>query len=159
MSRFKKQCFISSTPRGSDFSFSASETGSHNADGTVTFNDNGQCYYYYDSIEDYSNHEFLGETVPFKTSLYVGDRDDNGVITWLNEAYSEAELDKSEDGSCVYTAPKYITSLSKEVEEQIMRADAFDLLEMIIANKELLNDARAFELIKERDKHLAAHGC
>lgn len=149
--------FLQNTPKGKEFGFNASETGSHNEDGTVTFNDNGQAYYTYQSIEDFANQEFNNVDVVHLVSSYVGDRTENGQIVWFNTPYKDCELD-DEDGSCVYTKPKLYANIDKELLEDINNSDAFDLLELILKKPELLSEPLTLELLRRRDIELKEMG-
>ena len=150
--------FIKSLPKGETANLEkACYSVDHHDDGTATYNDEGQAFYFYESLEDFAKEYFLGKTVPFKVSHYVGDRDDEGNITWLNDiVYEDHELDEEEDETCVYTKPCYETDLDKATDDLIARADAFDLLELLLARPDLTKNVQAFAWIKERNKELAS---
>lgn len=153
-----KQQFLQSLPKGEDtYLKNAAHSIHHAADGSAMYNDQGQHYYYYESLEAFADEYFLGKTVPVKTSTYVGDRDDKGNITWHNDiAYGPEEIDEEEDGGCVYTKSHYETSLSQELDARLKHADAFDLLDILIEHPHLVRNVQAFALIKERSKQLSS---
>lgn len=96
--------FVENTPKGKDFAFSASRTGSHGEDGVVEYNHEGLTFYRYQSIEDFARHQLDGDSsVKHEESYVVGERDGNGQIVFFDKAYSEDELDLEDDGDAVYT--------------------------------------------------------
>jgi hypothetical protein len=158
LAHLEKQKFIANTPLGAEFGKNMAETGVHCEDGTVVFNSQGQYYYTYKSIEDYADNEFLNKDVVYLLSTYVGDRDDSGNITWFSGSYDDHELDPEEDESCVYTKPELEANVDRELLNQIRSADAFDLLEIILKQPELLSDELTIELFRRRDAELKIEG-
>lgn len=152
--------FIKSIPKGEDaYLEKACYSIHHSDDGTAMYNDAGQAYYYYESLADFAAEYFLGKTVPIKSSFYVGDRDDEGNITWHNDTpYEPHQIDDDEDGGCVYTTPRYELDNKNDIAVRIDDADAFDLLELIIEQPQLLKDVQVFACIKDRNKQLASIG-
>jgi hypothetical protein len=158
MSLIEKEMFIKNTPRGSEFGKSMAETGVHCEDGTVIWNSCGQAYYAYKSIEDYADSEFLNKEVVCLKSEYVGDRDQEGNITWFNGSYDASEVDQDEDGNNVYTLPRLFASVEPQLLNDINQADAFDLLEMVLKRPDLVQDELTLELLSRRNAELAAYG-
>jgi hypothetical protein len=156
--QLSKQQFLQSTPKGKEtYLKNAAHSIYYADDGSAMYNEQGQTYFFYGSLEDFANEYFLGKTVPVKSSIYVGDRDDNGTITWHNDcAYEPDEIDDDEDGSCVFTKAQYETGLSQELDDRLKRADAFDLLDILIAYPQITNNVQAFAFIKERNKKLSS---
>lgn len=133
----------------------ADETAVFDAeDGSVTINHQGQYFLVFESIDLFIQHRFKGEKVPYKVSNYVGDRDEEGVITWHDKSYTDSEIDKNEDGSCVYTLPTFIPSVTEEVRESLVSYDAFDLLEFILNEPEILSCPNTLGFIRECDRKL-----
>lgn len=96
------QQFITDTPPDTEFLHTNNHTGRHNKDGSVIVYDNGQYIHEFSSIEDYAQLHFLNVGSPVRTLAHVGDRNDDGSITWLGNVYDESDIDPDEDGSCVY---------------------------------------------------------
>lgn len=103
--------------KGEDFEFSASETGVYGEDGSVYFNENGKVNYQYDSMEDFIAAHCYHKSVTHGESYYVGSRDDDGVITWVDEEYPLDSLDPEENGSSVYL--KYFIIVGGESSESM----------------------------------------
>jgi hypothetical protein len=100
-----KQEFIDNTPKGTAFAFGPAKTGEHLEDGTVFFDSEGWTLRYFKNIDDFADYWFLDKEVPHKESDYVGNRNEEGVITWHDKPYDLKDIDKGEDGSNVYTKP------------------------------------------------------
>lgn len=100
---------LNATPKGEGFEISANQTGFYTLDGTVDYNDQGKVNYCFDSMQDFIDFFIYGKDVERTESYYVGDRDDNGQITWWGESYSLESLDPSENGSCVYLKPVFVS--------------------------------------------------
>jgi hypothetical protein len=96
---------LNAVPKGEDFAISANQTGVYGVDGTVYYNDQGRVNYGFDSMQDFIDFFVYGKDVERTESYYVGDRADDGQITWFGENYSLDMLDPDEDGSCVYLKP------------------------------------------------------
>ena len=146
--------FIASTPKGSSFEFTASETGEHSEDGTVIFNDNGLEYRIFESMEDFISHHFLGVDVVYLSSMYVGSRDDEGNITWNNGTYPQEDLDDLEDGSSVYLLPTLYANIDKDLLENINSASADTLLDISVKKHPEVEYVLAMELIKRKSAAL-----
>lgn len=101
--------FVNNTPAGADFEFSACETGTHLIDGRVAFNDRGITQLEFKSISDFAGFRFLGLVVEHTESHYVGERSDDGEISWLHEPYQKCDIDQEDDGSGVYTLPVLVS--------------------------------------------------
>jgi hypothetical protein len=159
MSNVQKQEFIAQVRVNGGFGKNASQTGIYNADeDTVLINDSGQAYYTFNSLEDYADHEFLNKDVVYLISEYVGDRDDEGSITWHHAPFPPNEIDNSEDGGCVYTEPKLYANIDNNLLEDINNADAFDLLGMVLKSPELVKNELTLELLRRKNTYLAQNG-
>jgi hypothetical protein len=101
----RKEKFIKETPKGTPFAFSNDITGEHHADGTVFFNTHGVTYRHFDSIEDFADYYFLNKEVAHNASYNVGERNENGEISWHVAPFDLDEIDGNEDGDVVYTKP------------------------------------------------------
>lgn len=101
--------FIANTPAGAEFEFSACETGTHLIDGRVAFNDRGITQLEFKSIGDFADFRFLGLDVEHTESHYVGERNDDGEISWFHEPFQECDIDQEDDGSGVYTLPMLVS--------------------------------------------------
>ncbi|CAH7265805.1 hypothetical protein VCHA53O466_320045 [Vibrio chagasii] len=73
--------------------------------GMIELNTRGLTLERFNSIDDFISYHFYEQPVARLESIYIGERDDNGKVTLL-EQYSDGSLgiNPDEDGSCVFSA-------------------------------------------------------
>lgn len=114
----RAQDFVRDNPAGSDFVFRADRTGSHYEDGTVYYNYQGLVNYTFDNIFDAARYLIdSASDVPHYRSDAVGNRLDDGSISFWSASYSDDELDLDDDGGTVYTKPERVDENGDVVDE------------------------------------------
>jgi hypothetical protein len=103
--------FIQNHPKGTEFCFAANVTGEHLEDGSVYYNVKGLTEHSFSSIEDFADFYFSNRTVIYKSSEAVGERDDEGNITWWNDEYPLSFIDDDNDGGIVFLKSVYDNDL------------------------------------------------
>tara|TARA_Y100000310_G_scaffold112139_2_gene110583 strand:- start:6059 stop:6697 length:639 start_codon:yes stop_codon:yes gene_type:complete len=114
----RAQDFVRDTAVGSDFSFRADRTGTYHEDGTVYFNDQGVRDFTFDNIFDAARYLIDdARDMAYDLSEAVGERLDDGSISFWSESYDDDELDLEDDGGTIYTKAVRIDENGEVVDE------------------------------------------
>lgn len=101
----RKETFIKETPKDTPFALFKGFTGAHHANGTVTLNEKGMVYRLFRSIEDFADYYFLNKKVAHEVSYNVGERNEDGEISWHIFPFDLDKIDDNKEVGVVYTKP------------------------------------------------------
>jgi len=103
---FSKEAFLAGNVKG-EFAFWANLTGSVLEDGKVYYDEEGLLQFTFDTVADFVAHYFDSEPANYDVCSFVGERSDEGVITFFEGHSMELDGvdDEDDDGGAVYSAP------------------------------------------------------
>lgn len=102
----EKASFMAEQVEGEEFYFGSNNHGYVNEDGTVWFNSHGQELSDFKSRSDFSDWYYDDDNdVEFVYRYRIGQREDDGSITYIDEKMKYDPIDLEEDGSDIWSSP------------------------------------------------------